>query len=509
VLAAVSIPWDPFGPSYVAQLAGGAVLLAHLARTWHRPSRRVAAYVIVILIAYTLLRLSWSAVVFARLERPVESFTVPELAAVTLGLVYPDRWRGGAFVIGLFTAQGLYALGCAHYYGIRELVPVTEPFATIAFGSLGLGIWYLRVRSRELVERQRTARAELEALERVRPTFSHAREVLQQEVDIIAAELRKTEVDGHASRSKIVDHTLDRLADLGRQLGSLVATTDGAPSPQAAERRLLEHDAQLGATLLAMLGAAYAALGMMTFDLELRAYNSPWLTALFVCYALMAGYLVVTRRRPSSRRALWVVVALYAVTIPIAIHNQELLLAEGRPFAPFLGHKLIMGMMGLTLATRFKLGVALIVATAVSAVATWFAFDMGAHKDILERAEPFATLLYMLVGILSLRVLERRQRAAIGLLRSEVEASVIRRQARMFLALRDRLNSPLQALVLTASGAVPCVPAMSAERVQTAIDRLVDLSRELADLEVHEAREPSAVAFDANDELRSRLGVAT
>jgi hypothetical protein len=508
VLAAVSIPWEPFGPSYVAQLAGGAALFAYLVHTWHRPSRRVDGYVIVTLIAYTLIRLSWSAAVFARLERPVESFTVPQLAAVTLGLIYPDRWRGGAVVIGLFTAQGLYALACAHYYGVQELVPSTEPFATVAFGSLALGILYLRYRSRELVERQRSARAEIEALERVRPTFLHAREVLQQQVDILAGELHESDRESRGTRLAIVDRTLDRLGDLGRMLSGVVATAAVAPPPQAAERHLLDHDAQLGATLLAMLGMAYAGLATFTFDRHLSPHDISWMPALFVFYTLMVGFLIATRRRPSSRRALWAVAILCAATIPIAVINQQIRLAEGRPFSPFLGHKLLMGIIGLTLATRFKLGVVLIVATAASAVATWFALDMGAHRDLMERAEPFATLLFMFVGILSLRVLERRQVAAIGLLRAEVEASAIRRQAQMLLALRDRLNSPLQALVLSASSAIPHVPAASVERVQAALDRLVDLSRALAELDVQQAREPSNVSFDANYELRSHLGAS-
>jgi hypothetical protein len=66
----------------------------------------------------------------------------------------------------------------------------------------------------------------------------------------------------------------------------------------------------------------------------------------------------------------------------------------------------------------------------------------------------------------------------------------------MFLALRDRLNSPLQTLVLQADDA-------SSERARGAIDRLVDLSRELATIEM--TVPPGALSIDADRELRRQI----
>lgn len=500
VIGLAFVPWKPFGIPNVAQIVVGSGLLAYLVKTWNRPRLRVAEVVTAIMILYALVRLPWAAVVWCRLGRPVEAFSVPQLAAVTIGLVYPGRLSHGAVVVFLFSAEAMLALFYAHYLGLAELVPYTEPFATFAFTTLGIGLLLLRQRSRALAQQHVRARAEIDALDRIRPLFEHTRDVLETQVNVIATEVRVN--GGRRPRSNAVGRALDHLGDLRGRLGGLLVGEQSDPSPQEAERALVEHDAQLGATLLAVLGFAFSVPAILTMREAVGSTTIPLLAFMFAAYAAMLTYLFVTRWQPSSRRALWVVLALYATTLPIVAYNQHWLLHAGRPYAPFLGHKLLMGILGLTLATRFKLGVGLIAGTAANAVALYFVLDMGAYKDIVENAEPFVTLIYMLVGLTSLRLLERRQTASLQLLRDEAEASAMHRRALMFLAVRDRLNSPLQTLVLGAESAH--VPARNRDRVQDAIDQLVDLSRELAEVDVPVTRRSSATAIDADRELRRR-----
>jgi hypothetical protein len=504
VIALVTVPWEPFGVANVAQILVCGPLLGYLVRTWNRPRGRIAEGVIALMIAYTLLRLPWAAVEWARLGRPVEAFTVPQLAAIAIGLFYPGRWWHAAVAICLFSAESVFAFLYARHLGIHELIPLTEPFATFASTTLGFGLLIMRERSRRLAQLHVSARAEIEALERVRPQLVRAREELETQGNILADEIR-SRVNRKDPHAHVIGRALDRLGDLRHKLGDLVTIEEPPPSLQEAERRLLEHDAQLGATLLAGLGVFFAIPAINTFHTEVRGESVPWFVALFAFYAVMLGYLIITRRRPSSRRAVWVVLALYAATLPLITYNQFWLLQVGRPYAPFLGHKLLMGILGLTLTTRFWLGVVLIVIAAANAVVIWFVLDLGAYDHILESAEPVVVLLYMLVGIVALRLLERRQNASIQLLRDEAAASAMHRRTVMFLALRDRLNSPLQTLVLGAPAAISQVPTRAGERMQAAIDRLVDLSHELADLEVPVSRRLGRESFDAEHELRRRI----
>jgi hypothetical protein len=199
------------------------------------------------------------------------------------------------------------------------------------------------------------------------------------------------------------------------------------------------------------------------------------------------------------------VVALVAAAWPVVTSTAFWLLHAGRPFTPFMGHKLLMGSLGLT-CNRLTLGILFIVATAVNAIVLWFALDLGVHTDLVTLAEPWVTLIYMLIGLVTLRMLEQRKLASVQLLRAEVEASAMERRALMLLAVGDRLNSPLQTLLLAASSAIAQLPAACAARIQGAIDRLVALSRELADLEIMlEQRPPSSGSLDAHGELRRRV----
>jgi hypothetical protein len=97
-------------------------------------------------------------------------------------------------------------------------------------------------------------------------------------------------------------------------------------------------------------------------------------------------------------------------------------------------------------------------------------------------------------------MLEQRKHASLRLLRQQAAASAAQRSADMLFALHDRLNSPLQTLTLAANAVTRNLPVPSGERVQQAIDRLVELSRELGNVEI-----PAPHSYplrDADDELR-------
>jgi hypothetical protein len=399
----------------------------------------------------------------------------------------------------LFAAESLFAFVYARHLGLEELVPVTEPFATFAFLMLGIALFILRARRRELTKLFIRAHAEIDALARVRPPFARARQALDEQLAILAAEAVVANGGRTGASGSAVGRALDRLDNLRGKLGSLQVGVGTAASAPEAERQLLAHDAQLGAILLAGLVAALAPPTFLTAHVVLGDVPISMIGQFFVAFVVLA-YLVATRHQPSSRRALWAVIVVVASQLPAISYTETLLLALDRPYAPFLGHKLLMGVLGLTLATRFKTGVVIIAATAASAIVLWFVLDLGAHRNNIALGEPVTTLVYMLVGIASLRMLEQREITSVKLLRAKAEVSALQRRARMFLALRDRLNSPLQTLVLGELAVTQHLPADRARRVQAAIDRLVALSHELAELDTLVPHLP--MSLDPDHELR-------
>jgi hypothetical protein len=492
------VPWEPFWVPNVAQMIVGAVALVYFVRTWNRPNRRVADGISAAAFSYALLLLPWTALKWCALGRPLEAFTVPHVGVICVALVFPGGLVPGLAVMGAFVAESLFAFFYARHVGLGELVPMNEPLASLAIATFGVGLLFLRRQRRNLVHQYIHVQGEIEALGRVRPLFAEARAQLESELAVLTAAAHPGSAEQACGFSPSMSNAVDRLGDLRVKLGRLVATEEGIPSPPEAEQRLLARDAQLGAVTLAGLGALVGAPMIPWSHAYLGRTSTLMSLVLTFVYVVALIHLVSTRRQPSVRRALWMFLILYATALFLVSYNQAYLLVAHRPYVPFLGHKLLMVALGLTLTSRFELGVILIILTAIDAVAIWFGLRLGAHRDIVSVAEPWVTLVFMLVGLVSLRMVEQRRIASIRLLRAEAQASALHRRALMFMALRDRLNSPLQVLVLGAS-ATPSRSPEAIERLRAAIARLVALSRELAKIDMPQ---PSASAWlDADREL--------
>jgi hypothetical protein len=167
-----------------------------------------------------------------------------------------------------------------------------------------------------------------------------------------------------------------------------------------------------------------------------------------------------------------------------------------------MGHKFLMVGMALVAGGRLRLSLVLILLTAASAVAAFFLLHMGARRDLISVSEPWVTLVFMLIGIVVLMMRERRRVASIQLLRAESETAADYRRAALILALRDELNSPLQCL-LSSAAALELDPQRSRDisQVRVAVDGLVALSRELAQIGDVIPSGSDRVSFDAAREL--------
>ena len=272
---------------------------------------------------------------WTRLGRPLDAFTVPQGAIIVVALVAPIRWKLTLVAMCLFIAECVFILLYARDIGMGHLVPISEPIGTFGYAILGFGLWLLRRRRRELAGDFVRVQAEIQTLARIRPQFVAAREQLDAEITHLAAEVPS---------SAVVSRALDRLADLRGRLGRLV-TERGTPTAQEAERHLLDHDAQLGAIVFSAIGVSLA----MPVLLWSHSHHMPALLFMtqFSLSLVLLLYLVSTRDHPSGSRALWCVLALFVTGIPVVTINQASILDLGLPYVPFMGHKLMMGVLGL------------------------------------------------------------------------------------------------------------------------------------------------------------------
>jgi hypothetical protein len=353
--------------------------------------------------------------------------------------------------------------------------------------------------------------AESAALGRVGPLFAHVRDELRGQLDGISAELRRLETEpGPDGAMPRMWRTVNRLVTVGKELtllapGSATAASFTLPSvPQAdsSEQLLRNRDAHLGATIFAIVGTLTA--GTFFFLTALGARSRPSLALMTLLGAAAVAYLVASWRRPSERMALAVVLFLWSVGLAITSYHQWQMLALGRPYAPFLGQKLLLLLLPIAAVSRLWLSLVLIVLTVLDTVVLYFALHIGAHKDIVPLAEPWVTLVFGLTAVAVTLADEQRRVASVQILRAELQNAALHRCAGLMLALRDQLNSPLQTMMLCAPQLELRYQAQAVAPISAAVTRLTTLSRKLADLDHLVPSKAHRAALDAAGDLRRR-----
>jgi hypothetical protein len=421
----------------------------------------------------------------------------------------------GAALMALFAGECFFAYFYARHQGLAPLIPALEPWVSACFAIASVGLLVLRERRRRLRRRHIRVQAESAALGRIGPLFAHVRNELRDQLDGIAAELRRLETEpGPGVAVPRMWRTVNRLVTVGEELRLLGPGAEGGgseiaeslPLPSVAdpsEQLLRDRDAYLGAAIFATIGAG--TTGLFFLLSAFGPMSRPSLVLMTLLGATTLAYLVASWRRPSERRALAIVLFLWGTGSALASYHQWQVLAVGRPYAPFLGHKLLLLVLPIAAASRLRLSLVLIVLTALNAVVLYFALHIGAHKDIVPLAEPWVTLGFGLTAVAVALADEQRRVASLEILRAESQNAALHRYAGLMLALRDQLNSPLQTMMLCAPQLELRYQAQAVAPIFAAVTRLTTLSRELADLDHLVPSEAHRAAVDAAEELRRRV----
>lgn len=487
----------------------GALGLAYFWYTRKQPRPRVAAWYIALVIGHTIVLLPWIAIQWCSIGRPWEAVIVPQVGMLTVALLVPRSFALGVVVMLLFCGESVFVYFWARHVGLANWTGVGEPIVGIYFTLPSVAFLALRERRRRQARRYMHLSGENDALARLGPLFTRIREEMATQLARISGEVARLRPDGAAPLGDMA-RAVERLGDVNRRLGALV--DQGAPPatappvdapPNEAERAMLERDAWQGACVLsAIYGAvalAWSPVAMRDID---RFYG--WnLFGLGVLGCAALGTLLLMRNRPSETWSRFVTVALVMCALPVISYDQWLLLAQPRPFAPLLGHKLLMVGVGLTAARSRWLSLGLIVLTLAVALGLYFYLDLDAHKDRITVVEPLVTVIFAVVGVAAMTLREQRRIGSLRLLRAEAAASTLHQRAVMLLALRDQLNSPLQTLLLTAAHLEALEPGQDLTTLRECIARLTALSRELARVEV-----PSESVAASLDTRRLRKATA-
>lgn len=201
----------------------------------------------------------------------------------------------------------------------------------------------------------------------------------------------------------------------------------------------------LGCALVALTELAYVFIDYEVFQGALL----PVLRALHALWALALLGVLLTRRERLGARGLEACFAGAVLPfLPLFALAEYAMAGSGLVWVPMTGHRLVMLVLGVLAPTGVWLGGGLIASFALEAVVLWYALGLGHHPGVRSPWEPWVTLIYGGVGLAVLAYRVRTFHIELELREARAQADALERMARLFLAVRDATNTPLQTLEL-------------------------------------------------------------
>ncbi|WP_235217110.1 hypothetical protein [Archangium violaceum] len=257
-----------------------------------------------------------------------------------------------------------------------------------------------------------------------------------------------------------------------------------------------------GNLLVALTELAYIFIDYRVF---LGALLLPVLRLLHVLWVLgVLGVLFARRSRLTPRLIHGGFAAATVPFLPIFALAEYFMAGSGLIWVPMTGHRLVMLAMGVLAPTGLWLGGGLIASFALEAAVLWFALGLGGHPGVRSPWEPWVTLVYGGVALAILAYRVRSQNIELKLREVRAEAEALERLARLFIAVRDATNTPLQTLELSIAllrqrspGSEPTIAAM-----ERAVHRIRSLTQRLGSMDPLLVWREGDESFDADAMLR-------
>ncbi len=168
--------------------------------------------------------------------------------------------------------------------------------------------------------------------------------------------------------------------------------------------------------------------------------------------------------------------------LPIFWIAELAVAALGEPWAPFVGAKLTAVGLAMLTPARLWLGALFVALYVGEALAIWTVEEFARHAALLATGEPWVTVSFGVLALVMLGYRARTRRTEQEFIRTRVQAESLEALARIFLAVRDRANTPLQTLEVGVALLEKRHPdaAPIAARMERALSRLRSLSGTLS-----------------------------
>ena len=248
---------------------------------------------------------------------------------------------------------------------------------------------------------------------------------------------------------------------------------------------------------LTALGCAVAAVTLLSLDdAYLRRVGWGWLINAGFCVVALATLLL--RRGWSAGQAEAVSLLLIGTTLVAQVYADWNSALSSARFAPFEGFKIVALVVAIVVPFRPKLAYALVGVCAVIPVVVYEVMPAPMRAELPIEA-PWTTVIYPLIatGILIYRM--RALRMEREMMHASAQREGLERLAKVSLAYRDLINSPLQAIELMRAGLYKEHPESKEllDHLQRSVGRLRAMGEMLSQTEHHVVWTSKEEAFDA------------
>lgn len=165
---------------------------------------------------------------------------------------------------------------------------------------------------------------------------------------------------------------------------------------------------------------------------------------------VMIGVLLKFRRLSSRALTVSSFLALFLPLFPLSYfyHSENLRLLT--PGIVFMGQKLFFLALSILVPGPYWINIALMAGFALQTIWLYVGDGPNLHAFFVQSAEPWATILYALVGGTLLAFRYHYQQITRQLTVSQAQTELFEDIARVFLSIRDLANTPLQSLGIAA-----------------------------------------------------------
>jgi hypothetical protein len=499
-LVVLATSWEemprPMRRVFIVDAGAALATIAYLVAARRRVQPRIFAGLALALALSMVAVIPLATVQWSRIGRPFEMLWSVRLAMGASALVVPR-----SYVLGLtFTLIALLnvplTMAIAREMGTpRERLLLGEPIQSFLFAIAAVALLLLAHRRRSVILRYLRLEAEADALRRLAAELRAVAGQLDTLLDRVSALLSSpTSAPARPGLLRAMNGASSRLADVRDRLVELGATgadataAAAAPVPggaapsaasalTAAEQELFARDAHNGALTLAIIAALCGPLAAFYVFAQLpsRGPSLCWIGVGVLGLAATA-VLLRTRRRPSTGRALWLVLVLVAAALPSELYANAIVARHTtQPFEPYQVVKFLILIVPLILPRWRLLGALLEATLAAATFGMFYWLHLSALRARVPLVEPWAVLLFAGVGFALILQREQRQAASLRLLRAQRELAALARRAGLCLALGDQINSPLQALLF----GIAVLKAQNPGEAAT-LDQIVEQLREVS-----------------------------